>query len=253
MIAIDVIKMARVKGDVICKIKAEKDNRIIEMRFMWMPGIRPVIVPKTKPSSKAKINSRAIFLIHQIRKLFIIYDYSFFMDYEHQPHEGASQESSDTTVPDPDMKRDLYEKSLKEIRDRIREVDSLISRMATVIAVLRSNLPYYFWCGFYFAEEKEMVVGPYQGSTACAHIEYKGVCGTSARKKETIIVPDVHKFPGHIACDERSNSEIVVPIIGENDMVVAVLDVDSTQLNAFDEVDKECLENLIVPILLRGD
>ena len=95
-----------------------------------------------------------------------------------------------------------------------------------------------------------MVVGPYQGSTACANITYEGVCGAAARKKESVVVPNVHEFPGHIACDERSNSEIVVPLIGENGMVIAVLDVDSTELNAFDEVDRECLEEMIMPVLL---
>ena len=122
--------------------------------------------------------------------------------------------------------------------------------MATVASVLRSHLPYYFWCGFYFAEEGKMVVGPYQGSPACAGIGYQGVCGTSVRKKETIIVPNVHEFPGHIVCDESSNSEIVVPLFGENGMVIAVLDIDSKEFNAFDETDKNFLEKYIMPILL---
>jgi len=96
-----------------------------------------------------------------------------------------------------------------------------------------------------------MVVGPYQGSTACASIGYEGCCGTAAKNKETLIIPNVHEFPGHIACDERSNSEIVVPLIHEQGTVIAVLDVDSTQLNAFDDVDKNFLENKIMPVLLN--
>ena len=147
----------------------------------------------------------------------------------------------------------LYNDALDEIKERVKDVDSLVSRMATVASVLRTHLPYYFWCGFYFAEEENMVVGPYQGSTACANIGYEGCCGTAARNKETLIVPNVHQFPGHIPCDERSNSEIVVPLIDEHNIVIAVLDVDSTILNAFDEVDKDFLEKNIMPILLDSE
>jgi len=172
---------------------------------------------------------------------------------EHSSHEGIGQESVVIKMPDSNEKKELYKKALREIKDRVKDVDSLVSRMATVTSVLRTHLSYYFWCGFYFAEEEEMIVGPYQGSTACANIGYEGVCGSAAKKKETVIVPNVHEFPGHIVCDERSKSEIVVPLIAENDMVIAVLDVDSTELEAFDEVDKECLENLIMPILLKCD
>jgi GAF domain-containing protein len=161
------------------------------------------------------------------------------------------QEMGVGAVPDSETKLMLYNKSLKEIIEKVKDVDSLVSRMATVAAVLRTHLSYYFWCGFYFAEEKNMVVGPYQGSTACANIGYEGCCGTAAKNKETLIVPNVHEFPGHVACDERSNSEIVVPLIDrEHGVVIAVLDVDSTVLNAFDEVDKDFLEKNIMPILL---
>ena len=163
------------------------------------------------------------------------------------------QEISVNIVPDVKTKRELYKKALDEIEDRVKDVDSLVSRMATVASVLRTHMPYYFWCGFYFAEEGEMVIGPYQGSTACANIGYQGVCGTAAKKKETLVIPNVHEFPGHIACDERSNSEIVIPLIDEHDIVIAVLDVDSTELSAFDEVDKEFLEKKIMPILLDSE
>ena len=171
----------------------------------------------------------------------------------HGSHEGIDQKVEMIVVPDGERKRELYAKSLVEIKDRVKDVDSLVSRMATVVSVLRNNLSYYFWCGFYFAEEDEMIIGPYQGSTACANITYEGVCGASARKKESVVVPNVHEFPGHIACDERSNSEIVVPLIGENGMVIAVLDVDSTELNAFSDVDRECLEEMIMPVLLDSE
>jgi|TARA_Y100000310_G_scaffold240605_1_gene244447 GAF domain-containing protein len=163
-----------------------------------------------------------------------------------------NQDSSLTKIFSSDEKIEFYNRALEEIKERVNEIDSLVSKMATVASVLRTHLPYYFWCGFYFAEEDEMVIGPYQGSTACANIGYQGVCGTAAKKKESIIVPNVHEFPGHIVCDERSNSEIVVPLIGENDMVIAVLDIDSTRLKAFDDVDKDFLEKELMPILLNS-
>ena len=163
-----------------------------------------------------------------------------------------NQDSSLTKIFSSDEKIEFYNRALEEIKERVNEVDSLVSKMATVASVLRTHLPYYFWCGFYFAEEDEMVIGPYQGSTACANIGYQGVCGTAAKKKESIIVPNVHEFPGHIVCDERSNSEIVVPLIGENDIVIAVLDIDSTRLKAFDDVDKDFLEKELMPILLNS-
>ncbi len=174
------------------------------------------------------------------------------MDSDNLPND-SSQDSSLAKIFSSNEKIELYNKALEEIKERVNDVDSLVSRMATAASVLRTHLPYYFWCGFYFAEEGEMVIGPYQGSTACANIGYQGVCGTAAKRKESIIVPNVHEFPGHIVCDERSNSEIVVPLIGENDMVIAVLDADSTELGAFDDVDKDFLERELMPILLDSE
>ncbi len=124
--------------------------------------------------------------------------------------------------------------------------------MATVVAVLKNTMPHYFWCGFYFAEEKELVVGPYQGSSACPNIAYSGVCGRCAKKKETVIVPNVHEFPGHIPCDERSNAEISVPLLDKQKRTIAVFDVDSAEFNAFDVIDRKYLEK-IMPILLEGE
>ncbi len=163
-----------------------------------------------------------------------------------------NQDSSLTKIFSRGEKIELYNKALEEIKERVNDVDSLVSKMATVVSVLRTHLPYYFWCGFYFAEEGEMVIGPYQGSTACANLDYQGVCGTAVKRKKSIVVPNVHEFPGHIVCDERSNSEIVVPLIGENDIVIAVLDIDSTKLEAFDDVDKDFLEKELMPILLNS-
>ncbi len=170
----------------------------------------------------------------------------------HVPHEGIGKASLRIVIPNNTKKSELYEMAIAEIKERIKDVDSVVPRMATMASVLKDIMPHYSWCGFYFAEENEMIIGPYQGSTACPNIGYSGVCGTSARKKETVIVPDVHKFPGHIACDERSNSEIVSPLLDSQGRIIAVFDVDSTALNAFDEIDRKYLEELL-PILLEKE
>ncbi|MBS3080633.1 GAF domain-containing protein [Candidatus Pacearchaeota archaeon] len=173
------------------------------------------------------------------------------MKNKHSAHEGMKPEIITPYIPDATEKKRLYELALKEIHERVKGVDSLVPRMATVSSILKNIIPYYSWCGFYFAEENEMIVGPYQGTAACANIAYSGVCGTAAKNKKTVVVPNVHEFPGHITCDTRSNSEIVVPIIEDN-MVIAVLDVDSVLLNAFDDIDKKFLEEKIIPILLEA-
>ena len=151
-------------------------------------------------------------------------------------------------------KEELYKKAINSINLQLSTLEKgiIVPRMATIAAVLHETMPHFLWCGFYFAEEKEMVVGPYQGSTACPNIPYTGVCGHSAKKRVTVIVPDVHKFPGHIVCDERSNSEIVVPLIDKKGRLIAVFDVDSSSHGAFDETDKKHLEKLM-PILLEGE
>jgi len=155
---------------------------------------------------------------------------------------------------DDATKKELYEKAALEIKTQLSTLEKgiIVPRMATVAAVMKKVMSHYLWVGFYFAEEKEMIAGPYQGSVACPNIAYTGVCGTAAKKKETLIVPDVHKFPGHIVCDERSNSEIVVPLLDDKGRLIAVFDVDSGDLAAFNEVDKEFLEKLM-PILLEGE
>jgi L-methionine (R)-S-oxide reductase len=153
-----------------------------------------------------------------------------------------------------DNKEELYKKAKEEINTRIATLEkgNIVPRMATIVAVLKNTMPHYFWCGFYFAEEKEMIAGPYQGPSACPNIGYQGVCGASAKKKETVVVPDVHSFPGHIACDARSNSEIVVPLVDGKGRIIAVFDVDSDKKDAFDEVDRKHLEE-IMPLLLDGE
>ena len=118
--------------------------------------------------------------------------------------------------------------------------------MATINSVLANRFDHYFWTGFYRVCGDRLVVGPYIGTLGCLQIEFgKGVCGTAAAKRETVIVPDVNQFPGHIACDANSKSEIVVPVFGPDKELIAVLDVDSDRVNAFDEDDREGLERIV--------
>ena len=119
-----------------------------------------------------------------------------------------------------------------------------IAKMANVAAVLHETFGFW-WTGFYRVAGDELILGPFQGPVACMHIPFgKGVCGTAWARGETVVVPDVDAFPGHIACSSASRSEIVVPVHGKDGEVVAVLDIDSDRLAAFDEIDKEWLERI---------
>jgi len=121
-----------------------------------------------------------------------------------------------------------------------------IALMSTINSVLANRFPHFFWTGFYRVCGDRLVVGPYIGTVGCLQIEFgRGVCGTAAQQCETIVVPDVNQFPGHIACDPNARSEIVVPVFGPDDSLIAVLDVDSDQLNAFDEEDARGLERIV--------
>ena len=118
--------------------------------------------------------------------------------------------------------------------------------MATIVALLHHKMKGIFWTGFYLLDDGELIVGPYQGPLACILLKKDtGVCWAGINRGETVIVPDVHKFPGHIACDSRSNSEIVVPLRDRSGNIIGVLDVDSTEFNTFDEVDAEWLEKIL--------
>ena len=121
-----------------------------------------------------------------------------------------------------------------------------IALMATINSILSHRFPYYFWTGFYRVCGNRLAVGPYIGTVGCLQIEFgRGVCGIAAERRETIVVPDVQQFPGHIACDPNSKSEIVVPVFDRDRELIAVLDVDSDQLNAFNEEDREGLERIV--------
>jgi GAF domain-containing protein len=121
-----------------------------------------------------------------------------------------------------------------------------IALMATINSVLTQRFAHFYWTGFYRVLDGRLVIGPYIGTVGCLQIEFgKGVCGTAAERRETLIVPDVNQFPGHIACDPNSKSEIVVPVFGRSGELIAVLDVDADQLNAFDEDDRKGLERIV--------
>jgi len=126
------------------------------------------------------------------------------------------------------------------------------ARMATVASMLKDAFPQFFWAGFYVTDPdkaEELVVGPYQGTLGCLRIPFgRGVCGAAARERRTQLVPDVHAFPGHIACDSRSESEVVVPVFDASGVLIAVFDVDATEKAAFDAVDAEALERLMAKV-----
>lgn len=142
-------------------------------------------------------------------------------------------------------KEDKYIKLLEFIPHVIDGESDEIAIMANITAILKDAFDWW-WVGFYRVIGNELVLGPFQGPLACTRIGFgKGVCGTAWKEKQTIIVPDVDKFPGHIACSSRSKSEIVVPIFDCNEEVKAVLDVDSEFINYFDETDAIYLEKIV--------
>ena len=149
----------------------------------------------------------------------------------------------------PEEKSARYEEVAKEIAAVIEGETNLTARMATVSNILHHAFAHYFWTGFYVVDPEkadELVVGPYQGTMGCLRIPFgKGVCGAAAASGETQLVDDVHAFPGHIACDANSESEIVVPVRNRAGDLIAVLDVDSDQKAMFDEADRTGLEAII--------
>ncbi|HNW97196.1 MAG TPA: GAF domain-containing protein [Bacteroidales bacterium] len=145
-----------------------------------------------------------------------------------------------------EKKKGRYERILKQIEELLLKSDNDIAHMATISAVLYHKMEYFFWCGFYRLIDGELIVGPYQGPVACQILKKNtGVCWAGINEKKTIVVPDVEKFPGHIACDSRSKSEIVVPVKNKSGNIIGVLDVDSSELISFDEIDAKYLEKII--------
>ena len=142
------------------------------------------------------------------------------------------------------------EAQLVELFGKYGEAADLEARLATAVALLHHKMPHFFWTGVYRVVGEDLVVGPYQGPLACAVLERGvGVCRAAVERRETVIVPDVHAFEGHIACDPRSRSEIVVPLIDESGTILGVLDVDSDRPDAFGPTDAEGLERVVRTVL----
>ena len=142
-----------------------------------------------------------------------------------------------------------YAELAREIDAVVAGEDSLVARMASVTAILADSFEKYFWTGFYQvdpAKGDQLVVGPYQGTLGCLRIDFgRGVCGAAAAERKTLIVADVEAFPGHIACDSRSKSEIVVPVFDREGALIAVPDVDSAEPDAFSDADAAGLEEIV--------
>lgn len=141
-------------------------------------------------------------------------------------------------------KQEQYESLIPQIKALLEGENDLVANLANIAAALKEQFG-WFWVGFYWVKNDELVLGPFQGPVACTRIRKgRGVCGTSWAEAKTLIVPDVEKFPGHIACSSLSKSEIVVPII-RNGEVLGVLDVDASELDEFDETDRQYLEEIV--------
>ncbi|CAG5011678.1 Free methionine-R-sulfoxide reductase [Dyadobacter sp. CECT 9275] len=148
-------------------------------------------------------------------------------------------------IPKTTDRSEIYATLLPQIESVIGSESDLTANLANITAVLKEAFG-FFWVGFYVVKEGQLVLGPFQGPLACTRIPFnKGVCGASYTRKETIVVPDVDKFPGHIACSSASRSEIVLPVLHRNGTVAMVLDVDSDQLDDFDETDTEGLKRIV--------
>ena len=142
-------------------------------------------------------------------------------------------------------KTEKYRLLERQVASLVEGETDVIAKMANIAAVLHETFGFW-WTGFYRVAGEELLLGPFQGPVACMHIPYgKGVCGTAWKRNETVVVPDVEEFPGHIACSSASKSEIVVPVHGADGEVVAVLDIDSDRLATFDEEDRVWLERIV--------
>lgn len=152
--------------------------------------------------------------------------------------------AEELTISEGTSKQEKYESLIPQIRGLIYGEEDQVANLANIASALKYGLG-FFWVGFYMVKGEQLVLGPFQGPIACTRINKgKGVCGTAWAEAKTLIVPDVEAFPGHIACSSASKSEIVLPIIKDG-KVIGVLDVDSDQLNSFNEVDQKYLEQVV--------
>jgi L-methionine (R)-S-oxide reductase len=143
-------------------------------------------------------------------------------------------------------KEGKYIRIYRQLSELLTKSSNPIARMATTNAILYHKIENFFWVGFYLLNAGELIVGPYQGPLACQVLKKgTGVCWTAINKSDCIVVPDVEAFPGHIACDSRSKSEIVIPLLNKEGKIAGVLDVDSKEYNSFDETDLEHLKRIV--------
>ena len=148
-------------------------------------------------------------------------------------------------------KQEKYEAFLPQLQGLIDETQEAVSVLGNVCAALHSEFGWW-WTGFYLVRGQKLILGPFQGPVACYQIPLgKGVCGTAWKERQTIVVPDVDQFPGHIACSSASRSEIVVPLLRTNGTVAAVLDIDSDHLAAFDDTDRQGLEEVVQTLMIQ--
>jgi len=144
------------------------------------------------------------------------------------------------------QKQERYVRILIQLKKLFDKTPDPVSRMSTAAAVLHHKFDHFFWTGFYLLKDGSLTIGPYQGSVACLVLKKNtGVCWSAINAQNTVIVPDVLKFPGHIACDSRSRSEIVVPVYDNENEIIGVLDVDSRSLNSFNSIDKNGLKEIV--------
>ena len=142
------------------------------------------------------------------------------------------------------MKAQKYQALVSQIASLIEGESDLIAVMSNVAAAIHQEM-HFWWTGFYRVVDSELLLGPFQGPVACMHIPFgRGVCGTAWQRRQTVVVPDVELFPGHIACSSESRSEIVIPVFDSDGKVIAVLDIDSDQVGTFDDIDRQYLEQI---------
>ena len=146
-------------------------------------------------------------------------------------------------------KEGRYSRIYKQLEALLPKTEDPLARMASICAVLHHKMDHYFWTGFYLYKSEKLIVGPYQGPVACQELEQgKGVCWAALKEAAPVVVPDVHAFPGHIACDSRSKSEITLPVFDLNGEIQAIFDVDSDRPASFDEVDQSALTGILALI-----
>jgi len=146
-----------------------------------------------------------------------------------------------------------YQRIYAQLEELLEKTEDPVARMASICALLHHKMENYFWTGFYLHKKGKLIVGPYQGPVACQELEKnKGVCWAAVNSRAPVVVPDVHAFPDHIACDSRSKSEISLPVFDHQRHIVAVFDVDSDQIDAFSIVDREQLERILELIYIRS-